>query len=160
LLIVAAGSITHDLYRKVFIAELDGEKSASVSRWLTVAFAILALVIALIVSYLSPTRTIFWFVIFGWSGIAAIFCPMVIMSLFWKGFTANGAICSMIAGFLMTILAKFVFSEMAIIGPYFVAMETMPPAFLFSLFVGYIVSIMKPDPALEKNFIKDNDAIK
>jgi sodium/proline symporter len=66
----------------------------------------------------------------------------------------------MIAGFLMTILAKFVFSEMAIIGPYFVAMETMPPAFLFSFFVGYIVSIMKPDPALEQNFIKDNDAIK
>jgi hypothetical protein len=39
-------------------------------------------------------------------------------------------------------------------------METMPPAFLFSFFVGYIVSIMKPDPALEQNFIKDNDAIK
>jgi len=159
LLIVAAGSITHDIYRKIFNAELDGAKSTSVSRWLTVAFATVALVIALIVSYVSPTRTIFWFVIFGWSGIAAIFCPMVIMSLFWKGFTANGAICSMIAGFLMTVLAKFVFSEIAIIGPYFVAMETMPPAFLFSFIIGYIVSIMKPDTELQDHYIKDNNAI-
>ena len=155
LLIVAAGSITHDIYRKIFDAELDGERSAKFSRWLTVIFAVLALGLALTVSFMSPTRTIFWFVIFGWSGIAAIFCPMVIMSLFWKGFTARGAIASMVAGFVMTILAKFVFSEMDIIGPYFVAMETMPPAFLFSFLVGYIVSIMKPDKQLAEHYEND-----
>ncbi len=155
LLIVAAGSITHDIYRKMFNAELDGEKSAQLSRWLTIFFAVFALGIALIVSFVSPTRTIFWFVIFGWSGIAATFCPMVIMSLFWKGFTARGAIAAMIAGFSMTILAKFVFSEMDGIGGYFVAMETMPPAFLFSFVVGYIVSIMKPDAALANKYNND-----
>lgn len=159
LLIVAAGSITHDIYRKIFNAELEGEKSAKFSRWLTVTFAVLALAIALIVSFISPSRTIFWFVIFGWSGIAATFCPMVIMSLFWKGFTARGAIASMISGFLMTILAKFVFSEMDGIGDYFVAMETMPPAFLFSFVVGYIVSILNPDPELSENYSDDLKAI-
>ena len=159
LLIVAAGSITHDIYRKMFNAELDGEKSAKASRWLTILFAVLALCLAMIVSFVSPTRTIFWFVIFGWSGIAAIFCPMVIMSLFWKGFTAWGAIASMIAGFLMTILAKFVFGEMDVIGPFFVAMETMPPAFLFSFIVGYIVSVMKPDKELAQHYSNDLNAI-
>ncbi|MBT6330881.1 MAG: sodium/proline symporter [Kordiimonadaceae bacterium] len=159
LLIVAAGSITHDIYRKMFNAELDGEKSARVSRWLTVMFALLALGIAMIVSFVSPSRTIFWFVIFGWSGIAAVFCPMMIMSLFWKGYTAKGAIASMIAGFLMTILAKFVFSEMDGIGNYFVAMETMPPAFLFSFVVGYIVSIMEPDNELAENYNNDLNKI-
>lgn len=159
LLIVAAGSITHDIYRKMFNAELDGERSAKVSRWLTVLFALLALGVAMIVSFVSPTRTIFWFVIFGWSGIAAVFCPMVIMSLFWKGFTARGAIASMVAGFLMTILAKFVFGEMDVIGPYFVAMETMPPAFLCSFIVGYIVSVMKPDKELAENYENDLKAI-
>ncbi len=159
LLIVAAGSITHDIYRKMFNAELDGAKSAKVSRWLTILFALLALGVAMIVSFVSPTRTIFWFVIFGWSGIAAVFCPMVIMSLFWKGFTALGAIASMVAGFLMTILAKFVFGEMDVIGSYFVAMETMPPAFLFSFIVGYIVSVMKPDKELSENYDNDLKAI-
>lgn len=159
LLIVAAGSISHDMYRKVFGAEMDDKKSASVSRWLTVLFAVVALGVAIAVSIVSPSRTIFWFVIFGWSGIAAVFCPMVIMSLFWKGFTAKGAIASMIAGFLMTILAKFVFSEMYGIGDYFVAMETMPPAFLFSFVVGYIVSIMKPDKELAEHYSNDLKAI-
>lgn len=155
LLIVAAGSITHDIYRKMFNDKLDGDKSAQISRMLTVIYAVLALCIAITVSFLSPSRTIFWFVIFGWSGIAATFCPMVIMSLFWKGFTARGAIASMLAGFFMTILAKFVFSEMDGIGPYFVAMETMPPAFLFSFIVGYIVSIMKPDKKLAREYEED-----
>jgi len=122
-------------------------------------FALLALGIAMIVSFVSPSRTIFWFVIFGWSGIAAVFCPMMIMSLFWKGYTAKGAIASMIAGFLMTILAKFVFSEMDGIGNYFVAMETMPPAFLFSFVVGYIVSIMEPDNELAENYNNDLNKI-
>ncbi|HPF45912.1 MAG TPA: sodium/proline symporter [Emcibacteraceae bacterium] len=160
LLIVAAGSITHDIYRKIFNAELDGVKSARFSRWLTIIFAAIALAIALVISFLSPTRTIFWFVIFGWSGIAAIFCPMIIMSLFWKGFTARGAIASMIAGFIMTILSKFVFSEMDGIGVYFVAMETMPPAFLFSFVVGYIVSIISPDQNLRESYQKDLSKIK
>lgn len=55
----------------------------------------------------------------------------------------------------MTILAKFVFSEIDVIGPYFVAMETMPPAFLFSFIIGYIVSIMMPDKELADNYDKD-----
>jgi sodium/proline symporter len=159
LLIVAAGSVSHDLYSKVFGAKMDDKKSASVSRWFTVLFAVVALGVATVVSIVSPDRTIFWFVIFGWSGIAAVFCPMMIMSLFWNGFTAKGAIAAMIAGFLMTILAKFVFGEIPGIGPYFVAMETMPPAFLFSFVVGYIVSIMAPDKELAENYDNDLKAI-
>lgn len=155
LLIVAAGSITHDIYRKMFNESLDGDKSAKISRYLTIIYAALALAIAITVSVVSPSRTIFWFVIFGWSGIAATFCPMVIMSLFWKGFTARGAIAAMLGGFIMTILAKFVFGEMDVIGPYFVAMETMPPAFLFSFIVGYVVSIMKPDVKLADEYGND-----
>ena len=65
----------------------------------------------------------------------------------------------MIAGFAMTILAKFVFGEMDVIGPYFVAMETMPPAFLFSFIVGYVVSIIKPDKELAENYKNDLNAI-
>lgn len=159
LLIVAAGSITHDIYRKMFDTELSGEKSARLSRLLTLVFAALALAIALTVSVISPSRTIFWFVIFGWSGIAATFCPMVIMALFWKNFTARGAIASMLAGFIATIAVKFIFSEMDVIGQYFVAMETMPPAFLCSFVVGYIVSIMKPDENLKQQYMRELNII-
>ena len=65
----------------------------------------------------------------------------------------------MLAGMTMSILAKFVFSEMDVIGPYFVAMDTMPPAFIFAFIVGYVVSIMSPDKELAENYHNDLKAI-
>ena len=58
------------------------------------------LAIALLVSVLTESRSVFWFVIFGWSGISATFCPVMILSLFWKRLTANGAVAAMIVGFI------------------------------------------------------------
>ena len=124
-------------------------------RRITVVLAACALGVALVVSILSPDRTIFWFVIFGWAGIAATFCPMVILSLFWPRFTERAAIASMLTGFSMTIISKFVLQEMNGIGPYFTALETMPPSFLSALIVGYLVTIIWPDEKLESQYRAD-----
>lgn len=140
LLIMAAGSVTHDVYQQIINPDLHGEKAARLSRIITVVLAIIALAIALTVSFLSPERTIFWFVIFGWSGIAATFCPMMILSLFWRGYTAAGAITSMMIGFLAIPIFKFIVQGFEGIGPYFTALEALPPAFLLSLLSGYLVS--------------------
>lgn len=51
--------------------------------------ALCALILALVIAVISPDRTVFWLVIFGWSGIAASFCPVVILSLFWKGYSED-----------------------------------------------------------------------
>ncbi|MBT5187777.1 MAG: sodium/proline symporter [Kordiimonadaceae bacterium] len=159
LLIVAAGSITHDIYRKIYNADLGGEASAKLSRKCTIIFAVLALAIALTVSFVSPSRTIFWFVIFGWSGIAATFCPMVIMSLFWRGFTARGAIAAMIVGFLSIPLFRFVMPLLPNVGDYFVALEALPPAFLLSFVAGYIFTKLKPDTELAHTYQQELEAI-
>ena len=53
-------------------------------------------------------KGVFWIIIFGWSGIAATFCPVMILSLFWSGLTAKGARCAMVAGFLGVPFFKFV----------------------------------------------------
>ena len=65
--------------------------------------ASIALTVAIIVAISTPERTIFWFVLVGFHGIAASFCPTIILSLFWKGFTEKGAISSMIVGFLAVL---------------------------------------------------------
>ncbi len=49
--------------------------------------SVVALIIAMVIAKISPDRTVFWMVIFGWSGIAATFCPVIILSLFWNGLT-------------------------------------------------------------------------
>jgi Na+/proline symporter len=111
--------------------------------------------LATFVSFVAPERTIFWFAIFGWSGIAATFCPMVILSLFWPRFTEKAAIASMAAGFLMTMISKFLLQELPGVGPVFVALETMPPSFLAALIVGYVVSIIFPEPDNAMQFERD-----
>ena len=155
LLVMAAGAITHDLYEKIFNPALTDSRAAWLCRRITVVFAACALGLALTISVLSPDRTIFWFVIFGWAGIAATFCPMIILSLFWTRFTEKAAIASMITGFSMTMITKFVIQNLDGIGPYFVALETMPPSFLSALIVGYLVTIMAPDDELEAEYRMD-----
>jgi Na+/proline symporter len=70
---------------------------------------------------------------------------MIILSLFWTGFTERGAIAAMLTGFFMTIVSKFVLQELDGIGAYFGALETMPPSFLAALIVGYLVAMTWPD---------------
>ncbi len=152
LLVMAAGSITHDLYEKIYNPMLSDSDAARMCRRITLLLAGLALGVAVLVSVLSPERTIFWFVIFGWAGIAATFCPMIILSLFWPRFTERAAIASMLTGFFMTIISKFLLQELDGVGEYFIALETMPPSFLSALLVGYVVTLMWPDEQLEASY--------
>jgi len=155
LLVMAAGSITHDLYETIYNPRLSDADAARMCRRITIVLAASALGLAIIVSILSPDRTIFWFVIFGWAGIAATFCPMIILSLFWPKFTERAAIAAMLTGFFMTIISKFIIQGLEGIGPYFIGLETMPPSFLSALLVGYLVTIMWPDKELEEQYLAD-----
>ncbi len=159
LLVMAAGSVTHDLYAKIINPELTDSQAARLCRSITIVFAALSLGLAITVSIASPDRTIFWFVIFGWAGIAATFCPMMLMSLFWTKFTERAAIAAMVTGFSMTMICKFVIQDMETIGPYFVALETMPPSFLSAGIVGYIVAVLWPDDELAAQYQADLDSI-
>lgn len=159
LLVMAAGAITHDIYEKIYNPVLSDSDAARMCRGITIGLAVFALGVAVLVSVLSPNRTIFWFVIFGWAGIAATFCPMIILSLFWSKFTERAAMASMVTGFMMTIISKFVLQGMDSIGPYFTALETMPPSFLSALIVGYVVTILWPDEVLEASYRDDLESI-
>ena len=155
LLVMAAGAVTHDLYAKLVNPSISDSLAARLCRYSTLAIAIGAMALATLVSVIAPERTIFWFAIFGWSGIAATFCPMVILALFWPRFTEKAAIASMAAGFSVTMISKFLLQELPGIGPVFVALETMPPSFLAALIVGYLVSIISPEPANAERFRRD-----
>ena len=140
LLVLASSAITRDFYQKIYRPDLKDEDLAGRSKWVTLIMALLALAIAMIIAVISPNHTVFWLIIFGWSGIAASFCPVIIMSLFWSGLTERGAIAAMVAGFLSVPFFKFVVQNMDGVGPYFVQLDVLAPSFLISILVGYIVS--------------------
>jgi sodium/proline symporter len=144
LLILASSAVTRDFYQKIFRPDLKDEDLTKFSRLVTVAMALIALGIAILLYNLYPDRQIFWIMIFGWSGIAATFCPVIILSLFWKGYTEKGAIASMITGFFSVIFFKFVVAEMDGIGAYFKELDVLAPSFALAMLVGFIVSKIFP----------------
>jgi Na+/proline symporter len=159
LLVIASSAITRDFYQKIFRPDLKDKDLGKLSRWVTLIMAFIALVIAMIIAVVSPNHTVFWLVIFGWSGIAASFCPVIILSLFWKGLSEKGAIAAMIAGFLCVPFFKFVVQEMDGIGPYFEKLDVLAPSFAISMTTAWIVSKMysnKIDPEIQSLDEKHN----
>jgi Na+/proline symporter len=140
LLVVASSAVTRDFYQQILHPNVDEQRLMGLSKKVTLALAILALIVALCVSVLSPTRTVFWFVIFGWSGIAATFCPVIILSIFWKNYTEKGAIASMITGFLCIPFFKFVVPGFSSFEPYITKLDVMLPSVLFAMIAGWVTS--------------------
>ncbi|MFK8039451.1 MAG: sodium/proline symporter [Crocinitomicaceae bacterium] len=158
LLILASSAITRDFYQKIFRPDLRDEDLTKFSRIVTVIMALAALGIAILLYNLYPDRQVFWIMIFGWSGIAATFCPVIILSLFWKGYSEKGAIASMITGFTSVILFKFVFSNIDGLGDYMKELDVLAPSFALAMIVGYIVSKIFPPKAEAIKMLEDIDA--
>jgi len=140
LLVVASSAVTRDFYQQIFHPDIGNVQLTRLSRLVTLILAAIALLISMMVSLASPDRTIFWYVIFGWSGIAATFCPTIILSLFYSRFTVRGAIAAMTTGLLGVPLFEFLFPSIPFVGSYFDLVGEMAPSFALSLLVGVLVS--------------------
>ena len=143
LLIVASSAVTRDFYQQILNPDVDQKSLISLSKKVTLGLALFALGVALTVSILSPDRTVFWFVIFGWSGIAATFCPVIILAIFWKNYNENGAIASMVTGFLCVPIFKFLVPKISGIGIYFDKLDVMLPSVILAILAGYIATVYK-----------------
>lgn len=124
LLVLAASALVRDLWQKVLKPETPDSALTSASRVVTILLSLFALAFAL-----TESRVIFFFVLFAWAGIGSAFCPVIILSLFWKGLTRTGAIAAMVTGFAVTI-----------------AWKLMPPAWLGVSFL--IPSLAPPNKAV------------
>ena len=145
LLVVASSAVTRDFYQQILHPEIDEKKLMGLSKKVTLTLAILALGVALAVSVLSPTRTVFWFVIFGWSGIAATFCPVIILSIFWNDYTEKAAIATMVTGFLCIPFFKFVVPNISTLEPYINKLDVMLPSVLLAMLAGWATSTFLKD---------------
>jgi len=140
LLVVASSAIVRDWYQQV--RGVSEDKLVALSRRVTITLAICALVVALLVAVINERQSVFWFVIFGWSGISATFCPTIILSLSWPKFTGRGALGAMVTGFLAVPLFKFGATALPVVGPYFAKLSELPPAFVLSALIGIALSLM------------------
>ena len=141
LLVVASSAVTRDIYQQTLHPERLGETLTGLSRLVTLTLALVSLAIALAVSAVAPDRTIFWYVIFGWSGIAATFCPVIVLSLCWPRYNSQGALASMLTGMVAVPFFKFVVPLAPGWGPLVARAEELAPSFLVALAAGVMATL-------------------
>ncbi len=129
-LLVATSAVVEDVYRKLLGRELSQKAFVSLSRWVTLAITLFALLIAFFAKNL-----IYWIVLYAWSGLGASFGPPIILSLLWRGCTKWGVLAGMLTGTLTTV----VWYNTPVLKN---AVYEMIPAFLLSLAVTWLVSLM------------------
>jgi Na+/proline symporter len=148
LLVVASSAGVRDYWQKTRHPDMSDERLVSTSRKVTVVLALIAFGLGMGILAYDKDQGIFWTIIFGWSGIAATFCPTMILSLFWSGLTALGAKCSMVAGFLSVPVFKFVVPRLLNAAGledwagHLAALDVLLPSFAVGFAVAVVVSMV------------------
>lgn len=102
LLIVSSTELSENILKR---RENDKDGKSTGTRTLNrhrLTTALLA-VIALLLSYLSPSKLIFTIVSYVWAGIGCTFSVVILLTLFWKKFHGRAAIITIITGLLFTV---------------------------------------------------------
>ncbi|MEZ9142271.1 MULTISPECIES: sodium/proline symporter PutP [unclassified Shewanella] len=131
-LLVCSSVITEDFYRKWLRPDAKDKELMLVGRFGVLAIAVIAIVIAL-----DPDSKVLELVSYAWAGFGAAFGPVVLMSLFWQGYSRNGAIATILVGAITVVVWK------QLSGGIFDLYEILP-GFLFATVVGVVVSKISP----------------
>ena len=146
-LLISASAVSQNLYRGVFKKDATEKQVMWCSRITLVLITIVAMAIAW-----NSNSTIFGITSFAWAGFGAAFGPLMLLCLFWKRTTYQGAIAGMVAGGAMVFFWKLVLKPL---GGMFGIYELLP-AFVFSVIVIVAVSLLtaEPDAQIEADFDK------
>lgn len=146
-LLISASAVSQNLYRGVFKKDATEKQVMWCSRITLVIITIVAMAIAW-----NSNSTIFGITSFAWAGFGAAFGPLMLLSLFWKRTTYQGAIAGMVAGGAMVFFWKLVLKPL---GGMFGIYELLP-AFIFSVLVIVVVSLCtaEPDAQITEEFDK------
>ncbi len=136
-LLVSSSALAQDFYKSIFRRNASQKEEMIVGR---IAVLIIA-VIAILLGY-NPDSKILELVSYAWAGFGAAFGPVIILSLFWKRMTRNGALGGIIVGALTVIIWA------QVSGGLFDLYE-LAPGFLFGFLAILIVSLLDKAPSTE-----------
>ncbi len=139
-LLSAASAFSENLLQDVFGIKLSEKQTMLTARLTVVVIAVIAVFLAS-----DPNSSVFRIVSFAWAGFGATFGPAILMALFWKRSTRQGALAGLVAGGLMVFIWKF---GIAKLGGLFAIYELLP-AFVVALAVNVIISLATPAPDAE-----------
>lgn len=136
-LLVSSSALAQDFYKSIFRRNASRKEEMIVGRIAVLGIAI----IAIILGY-NPESKVLELVSYAWAGFGAAFGPVIILSLFWRRMTRNGALAGIIIGAVTVII----WSKLT--GGLFDVYE-LAPGFFFSMLAILIVSILDKGPSEE-----------
>ncbi|WP_117168628.1 sodium/proline symporter PutP [Paraliobacillus sediminis] len=142
-LLVSSSAVAEDFYKAILRKDASQKELVWIGR---IAVAVIALIATLLAT--NPESSVLDLVSYAWAGFGGAFGPILILALFWKGITRNGALAGIIVGALTVIIWGDFLS-----GGIFELYEIVP-AFLLNLIVAVVVSLLgdKPSSEIEAEF--------
>ncbi|WP_026569243.1 MULTISPECIES: sodium/proline symporter PutP [Sediminibacillus] len=141
-LLVSSSAVAEDFYKAILRKNASERELVWVGRAAVIAIALIATFVAS-----NPDSSVLELVSYAWAGFGAAFGPIILLSLFWKGITRNGALAGIIVG-AITVVIWGDFLEGGIFDLYEIV-----PGFLLNLIVSVLVSMAgKPHPEAEAEF--------
>lgn len=140
-LIVTSSALVEDIYKAVYKTDAQDKHYILLGRIAVLVVSIVAAILAW-----EKSNTILNLVGFAWAGFGASFGPIVLLALYWRKFTSQGALAGMVVG----AVTVFIWGNTAL-GDY---LYEIVPGFLLNLIVLVVVSKLtyKPIPEVEKEF--------
>ena len=139
-LLAAASGISQNVVKDFLGIKISEKRELFLARITIIIIAVVGVLMAR-----DPNSSVFGIVSFAWAGFGASFGPLVLLALFWKRSTFQGALCVMVSGGVMVFVWKFLICPMGgALGIY-----ELLPAFLLGLAVNVIVSLLTPAPSRE-----------
>lgn len=129
LLIVSTGAITRDIYQKIVNKNASDADIFRLSRYVTIIIGIVAIVFGI-----SRPGTIFKLVLFAFGGLG-IWAAPILMGMYWKRATKQGAIASVVVGVAVYIAITMHFKSWAL------GFNPLLVSWCIAMLVHYVVSL-------------------
>jgi len=143
-LLVCSSAVSEDFYKSFLKPKASEKELVLVSRLAVIGVAIIALYLAS-----NPDNLVLDLVAYAWAGFGASFGPVIILSLFWRNMTRNGALAGIITG-AATVL---IWENLSLILPgvehEIITLYSIIPGFIFCTLAVFIVSNIGDGPSEE-----------
>lgn len=131
-LLSASSSLASDIYKRYICKNASDKHLVIVARTSVLCITLIAVLLAI-----NPSNTILQLVGFAWGGLGAVFGPIILLSLFWKGTNKQGVLVGMILSTITVITWKALLNPL---GGFFELYEIVP-GFIVNIVVTVLVSL-------------------
>lgn len=138
-LLVSSSALAEDFYKQLLRKNASQKEIVMVGRLAVIGLSLIAMGLAF-----NPESTVLGLVSYAWAGFGAAFGPALLISLYWKNMTRNGALSGIIIGAVTVVIWK------QLSGGLFDMYEIVP-GIIFATVAIFVVSLMgeKPDAEIQ-----------